>query len=227
MGNDRRGDCAGRAKQCRYREDGNWLYWVSKLWYPIPQRCCLFNHVVLIANRPGSRYSYVDQHKISYIASDRRHYGLDIQTDRGLSQVFHGNTDTIKLGSTGARFVKIAFLLNSKAYSYLTRDTATNKAKDGRDIVFILDYMLRKRIRPCREECRWVVDCRFWTDFVGFYPGQEAKLTAIGLQRDPTPANSTTSSARAVLSSQSSGSDSTVSSWSAGAALRIGGGHGR
>jgi hypothetical protein len=72
-----------------------------------------------------------------------------------------------------------------------------------------------------------VVDCRFWADFVGVYPGQEAKLVAIGLERDPTPPNSTTSSARAAFGSQSSGGNSTVSSWSAGAALRIGGGHGR
>jgi hypothetical protein len=141
--------------------------------------------------------------------------------------VFDGNTDTIKLGSSGARFVKIVFLLNSKAYSYLTRDIARDKAKDGRDIVFILDYMLKKHIRPSREQCRWVVDCRFWTDFVGIYPDQEARLVAIGLQRDPTPAHSTASSARAAFGSQSSGGNSTVSSWSAGAALRIGGGHGR
>ncbi len=73
----------------------------------------------------------------------------------------------------------------------MRRDSSLKKMKDGGDIVFILDYMLRHSMRAGREECRWVVDYRFWTDFTRLYPLQKAKLTAIGLQRDPIPGSST------------------------------------
>jgi hypothetical protein len=89
--------------------------------------------------------------------------------------------------------MNIVFLLNSKAYSYLTRtgpDMVEKKAKDAQDILFILSFMLRNRITATKEQCRWVVDYDFWKEFTRDYEGQERRLAAIGLERDRTPSNS-------------------------------------
>ena len=71
------------------------------------------------------------------------------------------------------------------------------KDKDGRDIIFILDYMQRAGMRASREQCKWVVDYDFWMDFTRAYDGQEARLMAFGLQRERTPSQSNRSSRRA------------------------------
>lgn len=134
------------------------------------------------------------------MASDGRCYGLDITTDRALSQSFRGVADTVQLDDTRARYMNIVFLLNSKAYSYLTRvgpDATEKKRIDGRDIIFILGYMRRENIWATSQQCRWVVDYDFWVDFTRSYDNQEAMLTAIGLQRERTPSNSNRSSRRA------------------------------
>ena len=134
------------------------------------------------------------------MASDGRCYGLDITTDRALSQSFRGEADTVRMGNTGARLVNPVFLLNSKAYSYLTRvgpDAMQKKQTDGGDIVFLLGYLRRAKIRATAQQCRWVIDYDFWTEFTRAYDGLEAVLLAIGLQRERTPSNSNRSSRRA------------------------------
>jgi hypothetical protein len=143
----------------------------------------------------------------SYVASDRRCYGLDITTDRSRSQTFRGKADTVRLGNSGARFMNPIFLLNSKAYSYLARvgrDAIQKKEIDGGDIVFLLGYMRRANIRATAQQCRWVIDHDFWTQFTRAYEGQEAMLRAVGLQRERTPSSSNRSSRRE--SSERSGS---------------------
>lgn len=127
------------------------------------------------------------------MASDRRCYGLDITTDKALSQSFRREADTIRFRGTEALFMNIVFLLNSKAYSYLTRtgpDAMHKKDVDARDIIFILGHMRRTGTRPGKEQCQWVVDYDFWVDFTRAYDGQEARLMAVGLQRNQTPSPS-------------------------------------
>lgn len=80
------------------------------------------------------------------MASNGHCYGLDITTDRALSQTFRCKADTVHLPGTKALFMSMIPLLNSKAYSYLTRtgpDAVQKKDNDGRDIIFILGYMKR------------------------------------------------------------------------------------
>src|SRR5438045_3643155 len=55
-----------------------------------------------------------------YVASDGNCYGIDSTTDRNIGQTFNGRQDTIQVGRTGARIMPIEFLLDSKAYSYIT-----------------------------------------------------------------------------------------------------------
>jgi hypothetical protein len=55
------------------------------------------------------------------MASDGNCYGLDVSTDRALSQTFRGQNDTETVRGSPARLLRMALLLNSKAYSYSTR----------------------------------------------------------------------------------------------------------
>lgn len=124
--------------------------------------------------------------KFSYIASDGNCYGLDITSDKALGQIF-------RTARTQHRVMPIDFLLNSKAYSYITRvgpDMQQKKASDAQDIIFLLDYMRRNGLVPDRQQCRWVVDYDFWTAFCGSYQGAEERFQRLGLQRDPTPSSS-------------------------------------
>ncbi|ERF68169.1 hypothetical protein EPUS_05250 [Endocarpon pusillum Z07020] len=141
-----------------------------------------------------------DRGHLGYMASDGLCYGLDITTDRALSQSFRSGTDTTRLPGSEALFVNIVFLLNSKAYSYLSRsgpDAMQKKDSDARDIIFILGYMESASVRASKEQCRWVIDYNFWMGFTRAYDGQEARLMAIGLQRERTPSHSNRSSLRA------------------------------
>jgi hypothetical protein len=84
----------------------------------------------------------------------------------------------------------VDFLLNSKAYSYITRvgpDMQQKKASDAQDIIFLLDYMRRNNHVQDRQQCRWVVDYDFWTAFCGNYQGAEERFQRLGLQRHRTP----------------------------------------
>jgi hypothetical protein len=124
--------------------------------------------------------------KFSYLASDGNCYGLDITSDRALGQTF-------RTTRTQHRVMPVDFLLNSKAYSYITRvgpDMQQKKASDAQDIIFLLDYMRRNDHVPDRQHCRWVVDHDFWTAFCGSYRGAEERFQRLGLQRDPTPSAS-------------------------------------
>jgi hypothetical protein len=135
----------------------------------------------------------------SYMASDGNCYGLDVSTDRALSQTFRGRNDTETVRGSPARLLRMALLLNSKAYSYSTRagpDANERKQKDANDVLFILDYVRRHRSHVNPRYCRWVVDYDFWVEFTGIYQDTEAQFVAIGLQRDRTPNGSNRQSRR-------------------------------
>lgn len=102
-----------------------------------------------------------------YLASNGE---LDITTDRAVGQRLMNRSQTQIAPAipgrrpTAARLVTIGFLLNSKAYSYMTRvgpDANAKRAMDASDILFILDYMVRKQITADRRENRWAVDYDF------------------------------------------------------------------
>ena len=121
--------------------------------------------------------------KFSYVASDGNCYGLDITSDRALGQTFRTTRNQ-------HRIMPVDFLLNSKAYSYITRvgpDMQQKKASDAQDIIFLLDYMRRNNHVLDRQQCRWVVDYDFWTAFCSSYQGAEERFQRLGLQRDRTP----------------------------------------
>ncbi|KAF1961308.1 hypothetical protein CC80DRAFT_589703 [Byssothecium circinans] len=132
---------------------------------------------------------------LGYIASDGNCYGIDFTTDRNISQEFSGRQET--------------FLLDSKAYSYMTRvgpDADAKRLIDANDLFFIIDYMKERQIRPDRRRCRWVLDYDFWTTFTRAFEGAERLLLDLGLQRDATPSDSNRSSRRASSGSRTSGS---------------------
>lgn len=128
-----------------------------------------------------------------YVASDDRCYGLDWSSDRDISQPFQVSQDSERRGQSRARIVKIGYLLNSKAYSYMTRignDQRDKKAVDAEDILFLLTAMLEQPIPTSSFNCRWVTDYDFWTTFCSTYQGAEDDLQALGLRRDKTPSAS-------------------------------------
>jgi hypothetical protein len=146
----------------------------------------------------------------SYRASDGRCYGVDFTTDRGINQVFKGRGDTVTLPSSPARLMPIDFLLNSKAYAYMTRvgpDANAKRTTDANDLVFILNLMRSRNLRVDARRCRWIVDYDFWTQFTRDFEGTEAMLRSIGLNRDPTPSQSNRSSRRASSGSRASASN--------------------
>jgi hypothetical protein len=105
--------------------------------------------------------------------------------------------------------MNMVFLLNSKAYSYLSRkgeDMVKMKAKDGYDILFILDFMVKNGMMARKEQCRWVVDYDFWKGFSHDFEGQEGSLTAVGLERDRTPSSTNRASVESRRRSSGSGS---------------------
>ena len=145
----------------------------------------------------------------SYIASDGNCYGLDVTADRDISQIFRGSHDTRQSGGSHARLVKVGYLLNSKAYSYLSRigpDRAAKMAVDADDILFLAAYMRRHRLSARRNESRWVVDYDFWTLFCSAYRGAEQAFQSIGLQRDATPSSSNRQTRNSSMSLHSRGS---------------------
>ena len=128
-----------------------------------------------------------------YMASDDRCYGLDVTADRAVGQTFSSNRDTQRTDGTSARLTTLAFLLNSKAYAYMTRagpDSLQKRADNAADFFFVVEYMRKHRIGVNRKTCRWVVDYDFWTTFCNDFEGAERALRAPGLQRDPTPSSS-------------------------------------
>jgi hypothetical protein len=121
-----------------------------------------------------------------YVASDGNCYGLEITSDRALGQIY-------QTPRSQNRVMPVDYLLNSKAYSYLTRigpDLQQKKASDAQDIIFLVNYMKKSNARPDRRQCRWVVDYDFWTAFCSSYQGVEADFQKLGLQRDATPSSS-------------------------------------
>lgn len=140
------------------------------------------------------------------MASDGRCYGLDITTDTALSQTFRGRRDVQRAPRNQVQLMTIGFLLNSKAYSYMTRvgpDMVEKKINDANDIFFIADYMRKRKIPAKRDESRWVVDYDFWTTFCRDYPDAERIFGALGLQRDATPNPSNRESRRLSMSTRS------------------------
>lgn len=122
----------------------------------------------------------------SYVASDGNCYGIDITSDKALSQTFQAP-------QTQFRIMPLDFLLNSKAYSYLSRvgpDKQQKMSNDAQDILYLIEYMKEKRYVPDKRHCRWVVDHDFWTFFCGDYTTAERDFHALGLQRDQTPSSS-------------------------------------
>ena len=118
------------------------------------------------------------------------------------------------MGRSRARMVKICFLLNSKAYCYLSRignDRQTKMALDANDILLIADLMQRQRVPARSSDCRWLTEYDFWTTFCSGYMGAERVFHALGLQRDKTPSASnreSRNSSMASLSRRSSGNRS-------------------
>jgi hypothetical protein len=70
--------------------------------------------------------------------------------------------------------------------------------------------MIGKGIRASGEQCRWVVDYQFWTEFTESVPGAEEKLTAVGLQCGPATGRRTDSSLSLGAAHQSSGGSSST-----------------
>ncbi|THV51033.1 hypothetical protein BGAL_0126g00230 [Botrytis galanthina] len=144
---------------------------------------------------------------IGYVASDGNCYGIDITTDRALSQTFQAP-------QTQLRIMPLDFLLNSKAYSFLSRvgpDKQQKMANDAQDIIFLLGYMKKKNYKLDKRHCRWVVDYDFWASFCATYSSAERNFHALGLQRDQTPSSSNRGSRHSSMEimrrrSQSSGS---------------------
>ncbi|KAI9834807.1 MAG: hypothetical protein M1819_002893 [Sarea resinae] len=138
---------------------------------------------------------------LGYIASNGQCYGLDITTDRAVGQRF---PNTQQVSGTTARLMPIRSLLNSKAYSYMTRagsDASVKKSSDAQDILFIVNNMRMNNLVTNRNECPWVVDYDFWTEFCQRYPRAENDFRSLGLQRDATP-NSSHRSSRSRASSR-------------------------
>ena len=148
-----------------------------------------------------------------YIASDGNCYGIDITTDRNIGQKFSGRQETVRVGRSHACIMPIEFLLNSKAYSYMTRvgpDADATRLNDANDLFFIIGYMRKCHIKLDRRRCRWVVDYDFWTTFARDFQGAERQLQDLGLKRDATPSNSNRSSRRASSGSRISGDRKSV-----------------
>jgi hypothetical protein len=121
-----------------------------------------------------------------YVASNGNCYGLNITSDKALGQIY-------QTPQSQNHVMPVEYLLNSKAYSYLTRigpDMQQKKASDAQDIIFLVNYMKKSNARPDRRQCRWVVDYDFWTAFCSSYQGSEERFQALGLQRDATPNSS-------------------------------------
>lgn len=105
--------------------------------------------------------------------------------------------------------MRLTFLLDSKAYSYMTRagpDAAAKKVSDASDINFIIEYLRRINTRVDPRQCRWATDYDFWQRFTGDYPSAEARLRNAGLVRDATPNESNRSTRRASDASRRSSS---------------------
>ena len=122
----------------------------------------------------------------SYVASDGNCYGLDIKSDTSLGQTF-------AKPRAQDRIMSADFLLNSKAYLFMSRtgpDMQQKKANDAQDIIFLVNLMRKNNKIPDRRQCRWVVDYDFWTSFCASYQGAEELFQALGLQKDPTPSSS-------------------------------------
>ncbi|TGO68777.1 hypothetical protein BOTNAR_0020g00510 [Botryotinia narcissicola] len=144
---------------------------------------------------------------IGYVASDGNCYGIDITSDKALSQTFQAP-------QTQLRIMPLDFLLNSKAYSFLSRvgpDKQQKMANDAQDILFLLGYMKKSNYKLDKRHCRWVVDYDFWASFCATYSSAERDFHALGLQRDQTPSSSNRGSRHSSMEimrrrSQSSGS---------------------
>ncbi|KAI9844810.1 MAG: hypothetical protein M1837_005228 [Sclerophora amabilis] len=148
---------------------------------------------------------------LGHVASDGRCYGLDVTSDRAVGQNFSAARDIQRLPRTPAHVVTITFLLNSKAYSYMTRvgpDMQAKKINDANDILFIAAYMKKTQMRANKNSCRWVVDYDFWTMFCRDFQGAENTLRALGLERDPTPSPSNRQSRASSVSARSRASSS-------------------
>ncbi|KAF2801374.1 uncharacterized protein BDZ99DRAFT_469699 [Mytilinidion resinicola] len=94
---------------------------------------------------------------IGYVASDGGCYGIDITSDRAISQPFSASQDTQITARSKARLANMSFLLNSKAYSYMTRigpGMMEKKRNDAADILFIIAYLKRQRTKVSQKECR-------------------------------------------------------------------------
>jgi hypothetical protein len=147
-----------------------------------------------------------------FAASDGQFYGLFMHSDRALAQDFCRGIDTIESRLSRAQVATPAFLINSWAYFYLKRATASQKAADCECIAFLLKYMVSKRSRASSEQCRWAVDYQFWSEFTEYAPGIEGMLKAIGLRCGPPPDRCPNSTQRLGLTPQSIGSTTTRSS---------------
>jgi hypothetical protein len=137
-----------------------------------------------------------------YVASDGGCYGIDITSDSAISQPFSASRDTQFNAKYEAPVANMSFLLNSKAYSYMTRigpDMMEKKGNDAADILFIIANLNRQRTKVSQQECRWVVDHDFWSTFCPLYEGVEGSFQALGLQKDETPNPSNRASIRSSM----------------------------
>jgi hypothetical protein len=89
--------------------------------------------------------------------------------------------------------MNLPFLLDSKAYSYLTRvgpDKDLKMANDARDIFFIIEHLRRNNSQLNSREFRWIIDYDFWNEFCQAYSQAESLFRSLGLQREATPNSS-------------------------------------
>ncbi|KAI9765864.1 MAG: hypothetical protein M1839_005300 [Geoglossum umbratile] len=130
-----------------------------------------------IVRTTGGKIGYVDPRS-------RLCYGIDITSDREITQPFDPTRDVQR--GMGGNIVTPQFLLNSKAYSCLTR-IGPKKTADLNDFAHMANYIYNNRITP-NLNARWVIDHDFWQALRDNGHGPtEQYLTALGYEKERTP----------------------------------------
>jgi len=116
-----------------------------------------------------------------YNASNGNHYNLDVMEPSTIHQQFTGSTETINV--QGITVLKPVNILNFKCFSYVDRSRpAQKKQNDGRDIRFLLDYMIQHGERVHNGQLRFA-DEDFLVDYISSYPDTKDKWVQIGARR--------------------------------------------
>lgn len=116
-----------------------------------------------------------------YNASNRNHYNLDVIEPSTIHQQFTGGTETINV--QGVTVLKPINILNFKCFSYADPSRpAQKKQNDGRDIRFLLDYMVEHNERVHNGQLCYA-DEDFLFDYISSFPDTKDKWVQIGARR--------------------------------------------